>query len=108
MGGDQREMMRVNEAWRVLRSPASRAAYDSRRGIRSVANRPSNQAGDVVLDFGRYAGWTLDAVAAADDDYLAWLQRAPAGLSIRSQIAAVLADRRRSLDGLRSPQPAHR
>lgn len=35
-----RAMQDVNEAWRVLRSPSTRAAYDARLAGRPVSNRP--------------------------------------------------------------------
>jgi hypothetical protein len=44
-----------------------------------------------VLDFGRYAGWSLRQLAAHDPDYLEWLVRSPGGRQYRGQITALLA-----------------
>lgn len=103
LGGDQAEMMRINEAWRVLRDPLTRAAYDAARGIR----RPDTD-GRVILSFGRYAGRSLEDVAQVDDDYLSWLERSPAGLGIKRDIRRVLDARQRALDGLRPHAPKQR
>jgi hypothetical protein len=47
-----------------------------------------------VLDFGRYAGWSLGEIARHDLDYLEWLQRATFGRRLRSEIETLLAGRR--------------
>jgi curved DNA-binding protein CbpA len=109
LGGDQAQMTRVNEAWRILRDPVSRATYDRSRGIRP---RPTVTTGDsVILTFGRYEGWSLEDIARVDDDYLAWLERSPTGLGLRHDIRRVLDTRQRALEGLRSaaaPAPTRR
>ncbi len=43
-----------------------------------------------VLDFGRYAGWSLRQLAAHDPDYLEWLLRSPGGRQYRAEITALL------------------
>jgi len=43
-----------------------------------------------VLDFGRYAGWTLRQLAAHDPNYLEWLLRSPGGRQYRAEITALL------------------
>lgn len=110
VGGDEHEMMRINEAWRVLRSPTERAAYDAARySPRSLSGASRATDGRLVLDFGRYAGWTLEDVAATDDDYLAWLERTPASLSFRAELRRVLDERRHALESLRpAAAPARR
>lgn len=99
-------MILVNEAWRILRDPVARAAYDATRvrfGFAATVARSSPEK--TVLDFRRYAGW--EDIAATNDDYLAWLVRTPAGLPFRTEIRRVLAERQRGLDALR-PQAAPR
>jgi curved DNA-binding protein CbpA len=46
-----------------------------------------------VLDFGRYAGWSLRQLAAHDPDYLEWLLRAPGGRQYHAEIMAILQPR---------------
>lgn len=46
-----------------------------------------------ILDFGRYAGWSLRQIAHHDPDYLQWLLRSPTGRQYRSQIEAILRPR---------------
>src|SRR5206468_3218431 len=36
-------------------------------------------ASGTVLDFGRYAGWTVGDLSRHDPDYLLWLERTPIG-----------------------------
>ncbi len=48
------------------------------------------QATSSVLDFGRYAGWTVGALADHDPDYLEWLARTPIGRPLAAEIGAVL------------------
>jgi curved DNA-binding protein CbpA len=102
-GGDETRMRRLNEAWRVLSDAGRRAAYDRELAFARPPKRPASEA--PVLDFGRYAGWRLDAVAAADEDYLAWLARTPAGRPLQGAISRILAERRQALDAL-APKPA--
>ena len=46
-----------------------------------------------VLDFGRYAGWSLRQLAAHDRDYLEWLLRSPGGRQYHAEITALLPQR---------------
>src|SRR5664280_1509992 len=59
----------------------------------TVPNTETNRAGPppgrpsgTVLDFGRYAGWSLGEIARYDLDYLEWLQRARFGRRLRAEI----------------------
>ena len=111
-GGAPAQMVELNEAWAVLGDPARRAAYDEARRAapasptgpvrsapdeaRAVYARPwggSAGATGSTLDFGRYAGRTLEALAREDPDYLEWLARAPGGRQYRTEITACLAAR---------------
>jgi len=115
-GGDPSRMIELNNAWDVLGDPARRAAYDTSRAVpanrqpaepiarpqpgasrtpdTSQAGPPPGRPSGTVLDFGRYAGWSLGEIARQDTDYLEWLQRATFGRRLRSEIAALLAERR--------------
>lgn len=44
-----------------------------------------------TLDFGHYAGRTVDELATVDPDYLRWLARHPSGFRYRGAIERVLA-----------------
>ena len=48
--------------------------------------------GSTVLDFGRYAGWTLRDIAMEDADYLRWLTRHSSGIRFRGEIFRLLKD----------------
>ena len=98
LGGNEREMMMINEAWRVLRDPRLRARYDAERAAR--ARSRSAPSADTVLEFGRYEGVRLVDVARTEPDYLEWLVRTPAGRPLRADIEAAL-DASREASGRR-------
>ena len=54
--------------------------------VRVVAERHPVGSPGGVLDFGRYAGWSLRQLAAHDPDYLEWLVHEPGGRQYRGQI----------------------
>ena len=60
---------------------------------------PGNPHGS-VLNFGRYAGWSLGEIGRSDLEYIEWLDRMPIGRPYRDEIDAILrgAGRRRSAD----------
>lgn len=117
-GGDARRMIALNDAWDVLGDPVQRAAYDAARieagkapapaapakspsggppqtsGPRETdathAGPPPGRPSGTVLDFGRYAGWSLGEIARHDLDYLEWLQRATFGRRLRAEVEAIL------------------
>jgi curved DNA-binding protein CbpA len=134
LGGDQRRMAAINEAWAILGDPRLRAAYDAASGWSQARPRaqhqpearepqspeaqargpqagsaaassgppsdhghsahqptpPGRQSG-TVLDFGRYAGWSLGQLAGHDQNYLEWLSRTPIGRPLRAEIDGLLA-----------------
>jgi curved DNA-binding protein CbpA len=124
LGGDASRMIAINDAWDVLGDPVRRAAYDATRsgvpgaavatgqpaestqtapaaGQARAAQPDSGHAGPppghpsgTVLDFGRYAGWSLGEIARYDTDYLEWLVRATFGRRLREEIDALLRQRR--------------
>ncbi len=53
-----------------------------------TATRPA--AAGPVLDFGRYAGWSLRDLAQHDPDYLEWLVRTPIGHRFRADVDALI------------------
>ncbi len=50
---------------------------------------PGNPSGS-ILDFGRYAGWSLGEIARRDLEYVEWLDRAPIGRQYREEIDRLL------------------
>jgi curved DNA-binding protein CbpA len=63
-----------------------------------AAGPPPGRPSGTVLNFGRYAGWSLGEVARHDIEYIEWLDRAPIGRNYRPEIDAILraSGRRRS------------
>jgi curved DNA-binding protein CbpA len=116
-GGDARQMINLNDAWDVLGDPVRRAAYDATRAAQpgrpgaapppaqpppsaprttdvAHAGPPPGRPSGTVLDFGRYAGWSLGEIARHDLDYLEWLQRSTLGRGLRAEIEGLVAPRR--------------
>ena len=121
-GGSARLMASINDAWAVLGDPERRAAYDvepqSSAGRPAPASspihapdpppaepqvhaagsglpgrRPAPHTDGTVLDFGRYAGWTIGRLADQDPDYLEWLARTTIGRHLVGEIDRALARR---------------
>jgi curved DNA-binding protein CbpA len=65
-----------------------------------AAGPPPGKPTGSVLNFGRYAGWSLGEIARVDLTYLEWLDRMPIGRLYRGEIDAILrqTSRRRSAD----------
>jgi curved DNA-binding protein CbpA len=110
IGGSPERMTSINCAWSVVSNPERRAAYDRERRLRQTGDRwtvaQARQASKLrsrgaILDFGRYAGWSLSEVAATDPDFLEWLARTPRGRRYQAEIDALLA-----CTNARPPAPA--
>ena len=77
-----------------VRAPARAAiAVRPQPNVVPVPSASTSTARGSVLDFGRYAGWTLRQVALRDRDYLEWLRRTPGGRQYQAEIASILAHR---------------
>lgn len=115
---DPARMAELSAAYEHVKTPDARARFD-RSAVRE-ASRPSWPwtAGDGVsaadpawrrpaattppwtipprrgasptMDFGRYAGWTIDQIAGENPDYLRWLSRHSAGVRFHDAIVRVL------------------
>lgn len=109
-GGSHEKMAALNNAWSVLSDPVARAEYDRGRHAAMAATptppRPTDRPAaepcraavgghrsGSVLDFGRYAGWSLGELAHHDPDFLEWLARASAGRRYRGEIEVLLRPR---------------
>jgi len=66
-------------------------------GLGAAGPPPGDPSGS-VLNFGRFAGWSLGEIARRDLDYIEWLDRMPIGRSFRDELDVILrnAGRRRS------------
>jgi curved DNA-binding protein CbpA len=121
-GGDSARMVLINDAWRVLSDHEARVAFDAqlaRTQTRRATDRmvpspiagysPSaaggerSRAGDAgtIIDFGRYAGWSVGRLVDHDPDYLEWLARTPIGRRLTAEIETVLARRSSQVQALR-------
>lgn len=58
-------------------------------GLGAAGPPPGNPSGS-VLNFGRYAAWSLGEIARRDIEYLEWLDRMPIGRPYRDEIDAIL------------------
>jgi len=84
---------RVSSDWTSGRSsagggydPASMRAAEGHGAAGPPPGRPSGS----VLNFGRYAGWSLGEIARRDLEYIEWLDRVPIGRAYRDEIDAIL------------------
>ena len=69
----------------------------AREGFGAAGPPPGNPSGS-VMNFGRFAGWSLGEIARRDIEYVEWLERMPIGRPYREEIDVLLraAGRRRA------------
>jgi len=74
------------------------AAMGTKDGFGAAGPPPGEPSGS-VLNFGRFAGWSLGEIARRDLEYVEWLDRMPIGRPYRDQIDALLrqSGRRKSV-----------
>jgi curved DNA-binding protein CbpA len=91
----------VSTDWTSGRS-TSGGGYDAAtmrapEGLGAAGPPPGNAAGS-VLNFGRYAGWSLGEISRRDIEYIEWLDRVPIGRPYREEVDVILrrAGRRKS------------
>ena len=66
---------------------------------RPVGPGPAATSFDAThLDFGHYAGQSIEELAKTDPDYLRWLERHPSGVRYRAEIHRVLGSVPSSID----------
>jgi curved DNA-binding protein CbpA len=94
-GGAPDRMVAINQAWRVLSDPDRRAAFDADSFVneQSPIRETENLDADSIIDFGRYAGWTVARLVDHDPEFLRWLARTPTGRRLSAEIDAALARR---------------
>lgn len=100
--GAEHRMAEINAAYASVRTGDRRRAYDrTMHPVQTTAApivppttstwRPPVRASAGEVDFGRYAGWTLEQLASHDPDYLRWLSRHSSGIRYRQRIEVLLA-----------------
>ena len=119
-GGDVHRMVELNAAWAVVGNPLLRSAYDEERDrpdTRPLAADHADSHGPTrlgrddlpprsrrdtssILDFGRYAGWSLGQLVQRDPDYLEWLVRTSIGRRLSAEVKALLDVRASSLSAV--------
>ena len=78
----------------VTANPPASAPAEPTPGHGLAGRRPAPAHTDgTVLDFGRYAGWTIGRLVDHDPDYLEWLARTTIGRHLTTEIDAALARR---------------
>lgn len=119
-GSSTQRLLAVERAYEILREPHRRARYDAQLAEQddredmpqpvvmpaatptvmpvmvpvATQRRAATRTVPVsVLDFGRYAGWSLRQLAAHDPNYLEWLLRSPGGRQYHAEITALLQPR---------------
>ena len=92
----------VSRDWTSGRSTKGGGFDESMRAAEGfgAAGPPPGPPSGTVLNFGRYAGWSLGEVARTDIEYLEWLDRAPIGRNYRQEVDELLraSGRRKSAD----------
>ena len=76
----------VSRDWTSGRSTQGGGFDESMRAAEGfgAAGPPPGRPSGTVLNFGRYAGWSLGEVARHDIEYIEWLDRAPIGRNYRA------------------------
>ena len=83
----------VSSDWTSGRSSHG-GGYDPSRmgapdGLGAAGPPPGDPSGS-VLNFGRFAGWSIGEIARRDLDYIEWLDRMPIGRPYRDELDAIL------------------
>ncbi|HEY2887217.1 MAG TPA: DnaJ domain-containing protein [Candidatus Limnocylindrales bacterium] len=88
----QRPSEVVSRDWTSGRSTEGGGFDESMRAAEGfgAAGPPPGRPSGTVLNFGRYAGWSLGEVARHDIEYIEWLDRAPIGRNYRQEVDALL------------------
>lgn len=92
-GQASRPPQTVSSDWTSGRSSQGGGYDPSVMGARDgfgAAGRPPGDPSGSVLNFGRFAGWSLGEVARRDLDYLEWLDRSSIGRQYRDEIDTIL------------------
>ena len=92
----------VSRDWTSGRSTEGSVYDDSMHTAEGfgAAGPPPGRPSGALLNFGRYAGWSLGEVARTDIEYIEWLDRAPIGRNYRQEVDELLrkSGRRKSVE----------
>jgi hypothetical protein len=91
-------------------TPAAAARPATAQSTWSAPTAPAPSASRTgrILDFGRYAGWSIVELSRSDPDYLLWLERTPIGRSFRNDIASALQTRQQAAAAFAGAGPGFR
>jgi curved DNA-binding protein CbpA len=92
----------VSRDWSSGRSTVGSKYSDRPQGEAAAGPPPGNPSGS-VLNFGRFAGWSLGEIARVEIEYLEWLDRMPIGRIYQPEIDALL--RRAGRRASAAPEP---
>jgi curved DNA-binding protein CbpA len=97
-----REPENVSRDWTSGRSSVGGGFDESMHapdGLGAAGPPPGRPSGS-VLNFGRYAGWSLGEISRQDIEFIEWLDRTPIGRPYRDEIDVILrrVGRRRSAE----------
>jgi curved DNA-binding protein CbpA len=102
-------MASINVAFDRIRTPGRRTELAMGRAVERpdpvgpAMARPSDPVSGVVLDFGRFANWSIDQVARVDPGYLEWLEDRREGHRFAHEIDRAL----RAVGFRRATAPSH-
>jgi curved DNA-binding protein CbpA len=99
----------VSRDWTSGRSSHGSGYDESMRKDQGLgaAGPPPGRPSGTVLNFGRYAGWSLGEVARHDLEYIEWLDRAPIGRNYRQEIDDILRSSGRRKSATREASDRH-
>jgi curved DNA-binding protein CbpA len=99
----------VSRDWTSGRSSHGSGYDESMRKAQGhgAAGPPPGRPSGTVLNFGRYAGWSLGEVARHDLEYIEWLDRAPIGRNYRQEIDDILRSTGRRKSAAREASDRH-
>jgi hypothetical protein len=99
----------VSPDWTSGRSSHGSGYDESMRKAQGhgAAGPPPGRPSGTVLNFGRYAGWSLGEVARNDLEYIEWLDRAPIGRNYRQEIDDILRSSGRRKSAARDASDRH-
>ena len=79
----------ATRSWGAGRVPLGGASSGRAKGDGASGTPPGSPSGS-VLNFGRFAGWSLGEIARTEIDYLEWLDRMPIGRTYQGEIDELL------------------
>jgi hypothetical protein len=87
-----RPVQNPRDSWATGRIPIGgfQSGASSRPDGEGAAGPPPGHPSGSVLNFGRFAGWSLGEIARVEIEYLEWLDRMPIGRTYQNEIDELL------------------